>query len=88
MTSGTHDASEGSAAVGRTRALHALRSRDFRLFFAGQAVSLVGTAAFTVALGWRTYTLTGKASSLGIVLGAQSAAILATLLVEIGRAHV
>lgn len=81
MTSGTHDAPAGAAATGRTRALHALRSRDFRLFFAGQAVSLIGTAAFTVALGWRTFTLTGKASSLGIVLGAQSAAILATLLV-------
>jgi len=65
----------------RTRALHALRSRDFRLFFSGQAVSLVGNAAFTVALGWRTYTLTGQASSLGYVLAAQALATVATLLI-------
>ena len=65
----------------RTRALHALRSRDFRLFFSGQAVSLIGNAAFTVALGWRTYTLTGQASSLGYVLAAQALATVATLLI-------
>ena len=69
-----------TAAESRGRALHALRSRDFRLFFAGQSISLVGNAAFTIALGWRTFSLTGHASSLGIVLAVQSAATLATLL--------
>ena len=66
---------------GRARALQALGVRDFRLFFAGQSVSLIGNAAFTIALGWRTFSLTGEASSLGIVLAAQSAAMLCTLLV-------
>ena len=66
---------------GRGRALQALGVRDFRLFFAGQSVSLIGNAAFTIALGWRTFSLTGQASSLGIVLAAQSAAMLCTLLV-------
>lgn len=65
---------------GRGRALQALRSRDFRLFFTGQAVSLIGSQAFMVALGWRTYTLTGSVGSLGLVLAAQGAAIAATLL--------
>lgn len=37
---------------GRARALHALRSRDFRLLWAGQTISLVGDGAFLVALGW------------------------------------
>jgi MFS family permease len=67
--------------AGRARALHALRSRDFRLFFAGQSVSLIGNAAFSIALGWRTYTLTGHASSLAFVLAAQAAATIATLLI-------
>lgn len=88
MTTGTgsgreagDDGTGAPGGKGRSRALHALRSRDFRLFFTGQAVSLIGTAAFTVALGWRTYTLTGRASSLGFVLAAQAAATIATLLI-------
>lgn len=70
----------GAEQAGLGRALHALRSRDFRLFFTGQAVSLIGSQAFVVALGWRTFTLTGHVGSLGIVLAAQGAAIAATLL--------
>ena len=81
MTSGTPSAEPDRARADRGRALHALRSRDFRLFFTGQAISLIGSAAFTVALGWRTYTLTGEASFLGFVLGLQAVAIVATLLV-------
>lgn len=78
MTSGTQ--ADGRA-EGRTRALHALRGRDFRLLFAGQLVSLIGSGAFTVALGWRTYSLTGETRALAYVLTAQAVAILATLLV-------
>lgn len=81
MTSGTRGAAPDSARAARGRALHALRSRDFRLFFTGQAISLIGSAAFTVALGWRTYTLTGRASSLGFVLALQAVATVATLLI-------
>src|SRR3954453_14824397 len=43
-------------------------------------ISFVGDAAFIVALGWRVTDLTGKASSLGFVLAAESLAMLATLL--------
>jgi MFS family permease len=64
----------------RLRALAALRHRDFRPLFLGQAVSLIGDAAFVTALGWRTYELAG-AGRLGIVLACQASALLATLLI-------
>jgi MFS family permease len=65
----------------RLRVLEALRHRDFRLLWAGQTVSQIGDAAFVVALGWRAFTLTGKASSLGIVLMVESIGLVATLLI-------
>jgi MFS family permease len=58
----------------------AFRSRNFRLLWGGQTISFIGDAAFIVALGWRVTDLTGKASSLGFVLAAESLAMLATLL--------
>jgi len=66
---------------GRARALQAFRSRDFRLLWSARTVSLVGDGAFLIALGWRTTTLTGSASSLAVVLMAQSLALLATVLI-------
>jgi MFS family permease len=70
-----------SQPAGRLRALYALRSRDFRLLWGGQTVSLVGDGAFLVALGWKTFSLTGKTSSLALVLMLHSMAMLATLLI-------
>ena len=70
-----------SSPAGRLRALDALRSRDFRLLLAGQTVSLVGDGAFLVALGWKTFELTGSTGSLAIVLMAHGFAMLATLLI-------
>ncbi|HSB39301.1 MAG TPA: MFS transporter [Gaiellaceae bacterium] len=70
-----------AAAPSRARVLQAFRSRNFRLLWTGQAVSLLGDAAFVVALGWRTFTLTGSARSLGIVLTFQGVGVLATVLV-------
>jgi MFS family permease len=61
--------------------LSALRQRDFRLLFAGQTISQIGDAAFIVALGWRVFTLTHKASSLGVVLLVESAGEVTTLLI-------
>jgi MFS family permease len=69
-----------SQTAGRTRAFDALRHRDFRLLFAGQAVSLVGDAAFLTALGWKTFTLAG-AGKIGLVLSVQGAGLLTTLLI-------
>jgi MFS family permease len=69
-------------AVGaRLRILDALGRRDFRLLFGGQTISQIGDAAFVVALSWRAFTLTHKASSLGIVLLVEAASVVTTLLV-------
>jgi MFS family permease len=48
-------------------AFRALRHRNYRLFFAGQAVSLIGTWITRVATGWLVYRLTGSAFMLGVV---------------------
>jgi|SRR5919109_1462666 MFS family permease len=70
-----------SRAPVRARVLRAFQSRDFRLLWTGQAISLLGDAAFLIALGWRTFTLTGSARSLGVVLTLQGVGLLSTVLV-------
>jgi len=47
--------------------LRALSSRNFRLYFAGQSVSLVGTWMQQVAMSWLVYRLTGSVILLGVV---------------------
>lgn len=47
--------------------LRALRYRNYRLFFGGQIVSLVGTWITTTATSWLVYRLTGSAILLGVV---------------------
>ena len=47
--------------------LPALRSRNYRLFFAGQGVSLIGTWMTQIATVWLVYNLTHSALMLGIV---------------------
>src|SRR5437763_3283375 len=51
----------------RPRLLRALRHRNYRLFFGGQSVSLIGTWITRVATSWLVYRLTGSALLLGIV---------------------
>jgi MFS family permease len=48
-------------------ALRAFRHRDYRLFFGGQLISLVGTWMQSVAQSWLVYRLTGSAALLGLV---------------------
>jgi len=48
-------------------ALRAFRSRNFRLFFAGQTVSLIGTWMQQVALAWLVFLLTRSPWMLGLV---------------------
>jgi len=45
----------------------ALRHRNFRLFFAGQLISLIGTWMQNTAQGWLVYQLTGSKILLGVV---------------------
>ncbi|MFH1857807.1 MAG: MFS transporter [Candidatus Omnitrophota bacterium] len=45
----------------------ALRHRNYRLFFGGQSISLIGTWMQQVAMSWLVYRLTNSALLLGIV---------------------
>ncbi|MFZ1119979.1 MAG: MFS transporter [Candidatus Binataceae bacterium] len=51
----------------RLGAFRALRHRNFRLFFGGQFVSLIGTWMQSVAQGWLVLKLTNSALMLGVV---------------------
>jgi MFS family permease len=51
-------------------ALAPFRLRDFRLLFAGELVSLLGTAVAPIALAFAVLDLTGSATDLGYVLAA------------------
>ena len=55
------------------QALDVLRGRDFRLYWLGQAVSLVGMWAQAMAQAWLVLELTGSAFALGLVNFAASA---------------
>ena len=46
--------------------LRAFRHPNFRLFFAGQSVSLIGTWIHTMAMSWLVYRLSGSALLLGL----------------------
>ena len=48
-------------------ALRALQHRNFRLFFFGQMISVIGTWMTRVATSWLVYKLTGSAWMLGVV---------------------
>lgn len=48
-------------------AVRALRARNYRLFFSGQIVSLIGTWMTRIATSWLVYRLTGSAVLLGVV---------------------
>lgn len=52
--------------VGQMGLVRALRSRNYRLFFAGQGISLVGTWMQMVAVGWLVYRLTNSTVLLGL----------------------
>lgn len=47
--------------------LRALRHRNFRLFFGGQSISLIGTWVQQIALSWTIYQLTHSSFLLGLV---------------------
>lgn len=49
-----------------SRLTRVLRHRNYRLFFAGQGVSLVGTWVTRVATSWLVYRLTGSELLLGV----------------------
>jgi MFS family permease len=52
--------------IARRSIVRALRHRNYRLFFAGQSLSLVGTWITRIATSWLIYRLTGSAFLLGV----------------------
>jgi MFS family permease len=52
---------------GMVFALRALRHRNYRLYFVGQGISLIGTWMTRVATSWLVYRLTDSALLLGLV---------------------
>jgi MFS family permease len=60
--------------------LGALQEREFRLFFTGQMVSLLGDAVTPFALAWAVLDLTGSARDLGFVIAAKTAPLVVFLL--------
>jgi len=50
------------------KTFRSLRYRNFRLFFIGQGLSLVGTWMAQVAMSWLVYRLTGSSFKLGLVV--------------------
>jgi MFS family permease len=63
-------------AVAGLDGFRALRHRNFRLFWFGQLISLVGTWMQNIAQGWLVLTLTGSPFMLGLVAAAQFTPIL------------
>jgi MFS family permease len=52
---------------GLSSTFRALKHRNFRLFFAGQFISLIGTWMQSVAQSWLVYRLTGSVVLLGMI---------------------
>jgi MFS family permease len=61
--------------------IHVLRSRDFRLLWLSQSVSLIGDALVIVAIGLYVTRLTHNPSDVGLVLGAYSLPLVVFVLV-------
>ena len=65
----------------RPAVLKPLRIRDFRLFWAGQSVSMVGDGIYTVAIAWQVYALSNVPTALAVVGIAQTVPLVAFVLV-------
>lgn len=64
----TRDESKKPPAVTGLRSIgRALRHRNYRLFFSGQSLSLIGTWLTRIATSWLIYRLTGSALLLGVL---------------------
>ena len=61
------------AAIAPSRLGEVFRSRDFRLLWGGQFVSLLGDQFFLVALPWLVLQLTGDPLAIGLVLAVSAA---------------
>jgi len=60
------DTSKSGSWINLKPLLRAFRYRNYRLFFSGQSISLIGTWMQRIALGWLVYRLTNSPILLGI----------------------
>lgn len=63
----SQDANGAETTGGWRFAVRSLRHRNYRLFFSGQSVSLIGTWMTRVATSWLIYRLTNSAFLLGLI---------------------
>jgi MFS family permease len=63
------------------RDVGAWQERNFRLLFVGQTASALGNTLVPVALAFAVLDLTGSAADLGLVLGAEAAALVVFVLI-------
>jgi MFS family permease len=66
MAKGTGNKNSSVSARVKT-VFRSLRYRNYRLFFSGQSISLIGTWMQRIALPWVVYHMTGSAFLLGVV---------------------
>lgn len=57
----------GRHLIGTMTVFRSLKSRNFKLFFYGQSISLIGTWMQKTAVSWLVYQITGSALLLGVV---------------------
>ena len=60
----------------QSRTFSALAIPNYRRYYGGQAISLVGTWMQTIAQGWLLLTLTGSGTALGLLVAVQMTPIL------------
>jgi MFS family permease len=63
----SHEALDRPGSVSNARIVAPLKHRDFRVLWAGMAVSLLGDGVFFVAVAWETYSLWNAPAALSIV---------------------
>src|SRR3954470_15222714 len=61
------EATQSDTGEGLRSMVRAFRHRNFRLYFGGQSISLIGTWIQQIALGWTVYQLTHSSWLLGLV---------------------
>ena len=63
-------------AAGWRKIFAAFRHRNYRLFFIGQLISLIGNWINSTAEGWLVYQLTGSTALLGVAAAASTGPML------------
>lgn len=53
--------------ISSSRVLSSLESKNYRLYFTGQSISLIGSWMQSIAMGWLIYRLTGSKFLLGLI---------------------